>query len=72
MLPLGFGWSLWIHLFVQHPKSVAVILGLVLLSSLPAEKIGLADGEHSIGRSAVCAIVPAVSERVCEEDPGSP
>ena len=31
MLPIGIGWSLWIHLFVQYPKTIgAVMLGGVL------------------------------------------
>lgn len=71
MLPLGFGWSLWIHLFVQHPKSVAAVLAIVLLSSAPAEKIGLAGGERSVGRTVVCTVIPAAPRTFCEEATGS-
>lgn len=70
MLPLGFGWSLWIHLFVQYPKSVAAVLALVLLSWAPAEKVGLAGGERSVGRTVVCTVVPAAPRTFCEEPSG--
>ena len=57
MLPLGFGWSLWIHLFVQYPRVVSALLLVVGLSSTPVRLTGLEEGDHSVGREILCAIV---------------
>ena len=56
MLPLGFGWSLWVHLFVQYPKSLGALLLGLLLGSVPVERTGLADGDESVGRRILCAL----------------
>jgi hypothetical protein len=65
VLPFGVGWSLWIHLFVQYPKTVsAVVLALVLLS-VPA---GTTDREVSGrpgGRRIVCAFIPEAVAVIC-------
>lgn len=41
MLPLGIGWSLWIHLFVQYPKTIGAVMLVGVLSSVPVTQTGL-------------------------------
>lgn len=69
MLPLGFGLSLWIHLFVQYPKMVsAVILALVLLS-VPVEKTGIGTGKWSVGRTMLCMLTADAPTGFCSGPP---
>ncbi len=67
VLPLGLGWSLWIHLFVQYPKCVGTVLLGAALSSIPVEAIGLGAGRHSVARSMLCATVPTVTGALCPD-----
>jgi hypothetical protein len=57
VLPLGLGWSLWIHLFVQYPKTVIAVLLALLLSSVPVERTGLGTSEYTVGHEILCATV---------------
>lgn len=68
MLPLGFGWSLLIHLFVQFPKTLGAIAAALVISSLPVERTGLAPREESVGRLIVCTLV---ADALAAIDPGA-
>ena len=68
MLPLGFGWSLSIHLFVQYPKTVGAVVLALVLSSVPIEKTGIGRSEASLGRTMLCALLADAAVRFC---PGS-
>jgi hypothetical protein len=68
VLPLGFGWSLWIHLFVQYPKTLTAIVLALLLSTIPVDKTGLGTSEHSVGREVVCTVIADTGAGGCPSD----
>jgi hypothetical protein len=66
VLPLGLGWSLWIHLFVQYPKTIGAVMLACALSSVPTKQIGLGTSDYSVARTVFCAVLEDASATVCE------
>lgn len=69
MLPIGFGWSLWIHLFVQHPKTVGAVLLAFVLGSVPVERTGFGTSQQSVARTLLCTVTAHRPAELCS--PGS-
>jgi hypothetical protein len=57
VLPLGIGWSLWIHLFVQYPKTIGAVILVFVLSSVPIRHTGLEMSDQSVTRAVFCAVI---------------
>ena len=65
MLPFGIGWSLWIHLFVQYPKTIGAVFLVFVLSSVPMRQTGLGTSDQSVARTVFCAVVVDASAAAC-------
>ena len=65
MLPLGFGWSLWIHLFVQYPKTISVVMLVGVLSTVPLTQTGLGTSHQSVVRTVLCTMTANAPALLC-------
>ncbi len=53
MLPLGIGWSLWIHLFVQYPKTISAVMLVGVLSTVSVQQTGFGTSHQSVAQMAL-------------------
>jgi hypothetical protein len=67
LLPLGFGWSLCIHLFVQYPKAVSAVMLAAALSNVPLEQTGIGTGQQSVGRILICTVAADALPGFCTD-----
>jgi hypothetical protein len=65
VLLLGFGWSLWFHLFVRYPKTLSAGILALVLSSVPVENIGIGTGKQSVGRVMLCTLTADTPAGFC-------
>jgi hypothetical protein len=69
VLPLGIGWSLWIHLFVQYPKTISAVMLVGVLSTVPVKQTGLGTSHQSVARTMLCSMTADAPAVLCS--PGS-
>ena len=67
MLPLGFGWSLWIHLFVQYPKTISAVMLVGVLSTVPLTQTGLGTSHQSVARTMLCIMTADSPAAFCSQ-----
>ena len=65
MLPLGIGWSLWIHLFVQYPKTISAVMLVGVLSSVSVQQTGLGTSHQSVAQTVLCTMTADAPAVLC-------
>jgi hypothetical protein len=65
VLPLGIGWSLWIHLFVQYPKTISAVMLVGVLSIVPVKQTGLGTSHQSVARTMLCSMTGDAPAMLC-------
>jgi hypothetical protein len=65
VLPLGIGWSLWIHLFVQYPRTIGAVILVCVLSSVSVKQTGLGTSQQSVARSLLCTMTADAPAVLC-------